>query len=226
MKTKALAKYGAMVALLGSLLLGGCQPDWESLVSGSLQGDTQTQHRYAMELLEHGKKSSVSRSAALEWFLVAAQAGYAPSQVGAASCYHLGLAGPVDLDKARFWYLKAAHQGSVSAYQGLLALALAKDDLKEAAPWVRKLALAGDVDMQMQYARMLTEGIGVKRNEHAAVNFWRYAAIAGNGDARLMMGMCYLEGWGVPQSTRLALGWWKLAAEAGNKIAKKLISLH
>lgn len=223
MKTRPLARFASLVALGGCLLMGGCQPDWEALASGAQQGDVVAQYKYAYELIQRREKGEIYRKLALEWFLVAAKAGYAPAQVGAATCYHLALAGPKDVEKARYWYQQAARQGNIGAYKGMLSLELETGELEGAAPWVRKLALAGDINLQMQYARMLSEGVGVPMDEREAVNFWRYAAMAGNDEACLIMGMCYAEGWGVPIEPRLARGWWQLAADAGNKAAKRLI---
>ncbi len=217
------AFFFVSLTLMSGLILSSCQSRLSQLAEGVQEADVEHQYKYAYHLLKKGEDGDIYRQCALKWFLVGCEKGYAPSQVGAAACYQFGLSGETDLEKAEYWYLKAALQGNVNAYRGLISLALERDDIKSAAPWLRQLALQGDVVTQMAYARMLSEGIGVKRNPRDAVDFWRYAAMQGNGDACLMMGVCYSQGWGLPVNQRLAHAWWRMAEEAGNGAAKSLL---
>ncbi len=216
-------KFFQFSALGLTLLLASCQQGWNTMVEEAQAGDLRQQYRLGYKLLARGEKGDANRQAALQWFLVGAQRGYAPSQVAAAACYQFGLSGTSNLHKAEAWYEKAAHQGNINAYRGLLSLALIHDDMKSAAPWMEKLALRGDVSSQMAYASMLAEGLGVKPNPRKSVNFWRYAAMAGDKDAMLMMGMCYSEGWGVPANKTLSKAWLRMAKDAGSGAAKKLL---
>lgn len=211
------------LALCSVCVLSSCQQGLNQLAKVAQSGDVVDEYKYAYRLLSKGKQGDAYRQSALQWFLASAHKGYAPAQVAAAACYQFGLAGPSDLYLAEYWYKKAAKQGNVNAFKGLLSLALSQDDLKEAAPWLEKLALQGDESLQMVYASMLAEGAGVKANPRKAVDFWRYAAISGNGEACLMMGICYSQGWGVPPNMRLAKAWWRMSSDAGNGAAKKLL---
>ncbi len=223
MKHKLFSLLSAGLALSCSLMFASCQQGWNDMVKSAQAGDLAQQYRLGYKLLARGEKGDANRQAALQWFMLGAANDYAPSQVAVAACYQFGLAGESDLDKAEYWYEKAARQGNENAYRGLLSLALIHDDMKSAAPWLEKLALKGDVSSQMAYASMLAEGQGVKPNPRKSVDFWRYAAMAGDKDALLMMGMCYSQGWGVPVNKTLSNAWLRMAKDAGSGAAKKLL---
>ena len=195
------------------LALSSCRTPTAVLLEGAQQGDAAMQYRYAYRLLESRDEGELYRQRALEWFHASARQQYAPAQMAMGALYHTGLTGTQDEKLARFWYEKALAQGDNNACRGLLSLALAKDDWAEAAPYLKRLAIAGDVECSLKYAAMLMEGRGVPRDEAAAVDYWRYAAMAGNAHGCLMMGTCYANGWGVPIVPRLANFWWGRARE-------------
>ncbi|MFI3244396.1 MAG: tetratricopeptide repeat protein [Akkermansia sp.] len=223
MKRNQLSFFTLCLSLSVGLVLTSCQQGWNKMVEAAYEGVPSQQYRLGYKLLARGEKGDANRQAALQWFMLGARKGYAPSQVAVAACYQFGLAGKTDLHQAEHWYEKAAKQDNVNAYRGLLSLALTRDDMTSAAPWLEKLALRGDIASQMLYANMLAEGQGVEPDPRKSVDFWRYAAISGDKDALLMMGMCYSQGWGVPQNNRLAIAWWKLADEAGSGAARQLL---
>ena len=62
---------------------------------------------------EDGEKKDPAR--ALEWYRRAGDAGYAEGYWGMAEIYHRGRAGDVDMEKACYWYTRAAEGGDVKS---------------------------------------------------------------------------------------------------------------
>ena len=61
------------------------------------------------------------------------------------------------------------------------------------------LAIQGDMRAQHRLAQMFAEGIGVPRDDRAALRWYRQAAEQGSTEARYELALVYSLGLGVPQ---------------------------
>ncbi len=89
-------------------------------------------------------------------------------------------------------------------------------DPAEAAPWVRAAARLGLVEGQIRLGQMLLDGLGVARDEVAALSWFLSAARKGAPTAMNMAGRCYENGWGAATDLGEAAHWYARSAEAGH----------
>jgi len=85
----------------------------------------------------------------------------------------------------------------------------------EAAVWVEAAAACGMPEAQLRLGRLLLEGKGVAKDEHAAFACFACAAESGDVEARNMLGRCYENGWGTAPDFARATEHYRVAAEAG-----------
>ncbi|GEM_PF-1711046 len=88
-------------------------------------------------------------------------------------------------------------------------------------------AAAGKKDAQAQYllGRMHEEGDGMKKDEAAAVKWYRLAADAGHATAQRRLAGAYALGRGVEKDEKLGAYWIKEAAKNGDTRAQKQLAL-
>ena len=86
---------------------------------------------------------------------------------------------------------------------------------EERAVFVRELADAGYAEAEVIFAQMLLDGVGVAKDERAAVRWFVRAAAQGHLLALNMVGRCYDLGWGVPVDRLRAAECFRVAAERG-----------
>jgi S1-C subfamily serine protease len=120
--------------------------------------------------------------AARREYLEAAQDGNAKAQNNLGYLYHQGLGGPVDFERALFWFSKAAVQGQVNAQTTLGDMyekgdGVARDYLR-AAYWYRRAAVAGFFIGQSSLAEMFEVGRGVTPDPIVALAWYTIAAKA------------------------------------------------
>lgn len=89
----------------------------------------------------------------------------------------------------------------------------------------RERAKAGVPEMQFKFARCLSEGWSVAKNEAEAVKWYREAAKQGNADSQYYLGCCYMYGIGVVKKEMEAVKWYRMAAEQGNADAIAITNL-
>jgi len=87
--------------------------------------------------------------------------------------------------------------------------------LDERVAFLRVAAEGGVAEAQAIYAQMLLDGMGMARDQPAAVGWFDKAARQGHAMAINMMGRCYDLGWGVPVDKARAAQWFKAAADRG-----------
>lgn len=95
---------------------------------------------------------------------------------------------------------------------------------EQAFDWIKKSALQGYAQAQLQLGTMYLEGIGVEQNPDAAYAWFKQAAEQGNVDAQLYTGVLSLEGLGTARDKPVAITWFKKAAAQGNEEAKRLLA--
>ena len=91
------------------------------------------------------------------------------------------------------------------------------------AQW-QALAIEGDMRAQYRLAQMFAEGIGVPRDDRAALRWFREAAEQGSTEARYELALVYSLGLGVPQDRSRAAYWYRLLAEDGHLTAQYLLA--
>jgi TPR repeat protein len=83
----------------------------------------------------------------------------------------------------------------------------------------RACAEAGEADCQFNVALMYEKGIGVTRDEKAAVAWYRKSASQGNSNAQFNLGVLYENGRGTPVDFSQANQWYRKASVQGDALA-------
>lgn len=133
---------------------------------------------------------------AVEYYLIAAEAGDAYSQYSLGFCYEKGQGVKQSSQEAAKWYRKAAEQGEKNAKERL-----------ENAKQLGVDYYFGENGKYTDYAK-------------AVANFC-LAAEAGDAYAQYCLGVCYEHGQGTKASAYDAVKWYRKAAEQGEEHAKK-----
>ena len=99
-----------------------------------------------------------------------------------------------DVEKAVYWWQKAADAGDSDAQYRLAFCYLKGDgvekDVEKAVYWWQKAADAGDSDAQYRLAFCYLKGDGVEKDVEKAVYWCQKAADAGNSGAEYMLELC------------------------------------
>jgi len=82
------------------------------------------------------------------------------------------------------------------------------------------LAEAGDTFAQTNIGYMLSQGLGVVKNEKEAIRWYEKAALKGDSDAQYNIGSMYETGRGTKQDYKKAMEWYLKSAEQGNAFAQ------
>ena len=82
--------------------------------------------------------------------------------------------------------------------------------------WYQKSAEQGDIEAQIQLAKMYERGHKVAKNKHEAFKWYTKAAKQGNVDAQFKLGCMYRNGNGVEVNKQNAIYWYGLAASKGH----------
>jgi TPR repeat protein len=95
-----------------------------------------------------------------------------------------------------------------------------RKDPAEGVTWLRKAALRGYADAQVQLGICFQQGFGVERDLAQALAWFRRAAEQGNARGQLQVGLAYQRGQGVAPDQAQALDWIRKAAENGHSKAQ------
>jgi uncharacterized protein len=82
------------------------------------------------------------------------------------------------------------------------------------------LAEGGDAFAQTNIGYMLSQGLGVGKNEKEAIKWYEKAALKGDSNAQFNIGSMCETGRGIEQSYEKALEWYTKSAEQGNAFAQ------
>ncbi len=88
----------------------------------------------------------------------------------------------------------------------------AKDYPRAYQEW-KAAADAGQAEAEFDVGVLYAQGLGVKRDLTAAMNWYRKAAEQGNAEAEFALGQMYSRGWGVPRDETDALRWMEMASD-------------
>lgn len=102
--------------------------------------------------------------------------------------------------------------------------AFARGDYEAAfARWI-VLASQGDSRAQHKLAQMFARGLGVERDDRAALQWYVQAAEQGSVEARYELALLYLLGRGAPKDSARAAYWYGRLAEEGHATAQHLLA--
>lgn len=85
----------------------------------------------------------------------------------------------------------------------------------KAAAWIESAARFGLAEAQLRLGQMLLDGVGVARDEIAALAWFVRAARQGDGEAMNMVGRCHENGWGTAVDLEAAADWYARSGAAG-----------
>lgn len=145
-----------------------------------------------------------------------AESGDTRSQLLLGLDFQNGKLGPVDQERAAYWFQKAAEGGNDVAQLMLgIQYSLGRGvpiDQQKAFQWYLKSAEQGIQGAQYEVALCYTAGKGVTRDDREAFGWFQKAADQGYSDAQVNMGLSYQLGRGVVKDSGQALVWFKKAA--------------
>ena len=117
-------------------------------------------------------------------------------------------------------YRQAAEQGHRAAQvrwgQALIEGRDLERDAVTGKSWLRRAAMAGDVEAAKLIGDFYSRGGGSPANYAEAATWYRRAAETGHQAAARALGSLYLTGAGVPQDDGEAVRWLRVAADAGD----------
>lgn len=152
------------------------------------QGDASAQYLLGQRIFRQSRGSEIQHLKAVEWYQKSAEQEYIPAQKALSEMYRTGAGVEQDYEKANYWFQRA--------YQ--LTLQSAKQ---------------GDSDNQYRLGNMYRYGgIGLEKDEKAAVIWYRKAAEQGNRAAQFSLGRIYAEGKGISQDYSKAVKWYEKAS--------------
>lgn len=162
---------------------------------------------YAPAQAKYGDRVYSDPVAKLKWHRLAAEQGYAPSQTEIGKRYLGGNGTERDREQAKLWLAKAAESGDEAAIKSLEKIALNEN-------WVRKqrvTAQQGDAYSQRHLGQAYHFGEGVEYDIKKAVRWYERAAVGGDGDAQYMLGSLYQFGHEIETDLVEAFKWYTIA---------------
>jgi len=173
--------------------------------------------RYFERLVQHNS-----------WFVAEAAIGTSDAQYNMGCCYYEGIGGlDRDLNKAVYWFLLSAKQGSVFAKQTLgncyrFGKGVEKDE-KKAVCFYRQAAEQGYARAQWMLGLCCTAGVGVEGDRQEGASLYRLAADQGLSEGQLNLGLCYFLGRGAKEDKKEAVRLFWLAADQGYRMAQYIL---
>lgn len=156
--------------------------------------------------IKKGNKELFNRNVEL------AEQGSVFSNMLIASCYDKEIGVKRSLKDAVPFLKRAAEKGSVLGQRDLALAYLNLKQPKEAYPWFKKGAEAGDLTCMFYSGKMLLEGTGVTENKQEGANILLKTARSGFPQAMYLVGKCYMDGDGLTKNEEQAVKWYKLSA--------------
>ena len=125
------------------------------------------------------------------------------------------------------WIEKAALQGEDKAMYSLgLIYLYNKKNLPEAVKWLKMGSDAGNADCMLEYAVLLRDGKGVKKDTKAAFSYFLKAAELGKPQAMKFVAAGYWLGEGVKKDKEESLKWHRRAAENGDQQSMEFLNSY
>lgn len=185
-------------------------PEIESIRTGALKGQHLQIVQWGQVLLDsvHMPRDA---AAALEWFTIAADAGFGPGHNMRGRCFQFGWGCEKDLTQAAHCYAAAAAAGDEWGRYNLGILTMRgigmPADLARALDLFRTAANNGHAKSMNLYARFLEEGWTVPKDRAAALDWYRRSAEGGDYRGQHNFATALAEAGQIDE----ALGWWRRA---------------
>ncbi|TVP84777.1 MAG: sel1 repeat family protein [Acholeplasmataceae bacterium] len=173
----------------------------------------------------HHERNSQNPLKAYEWFLAAAKHQHVRAEYHVGLYHQHGKGVPQSIEKAVYWYERAAAQKDRDALYHL-AMILMQEEEKDYSIVFGLLQEAAHLDhpnAQYNLAVMYQKGDGVAINGEQAFYWYEKAAKAGLAIAQYNLGMLHFEGVVVEKDEEQARFWWQKAADQGLEVAVKLM---
>ncbi|PKK63478.1 kinase-like protein [Rhizophagus irregularis] len=136
-----------------------------------------------------------------------------------AICYKNGKGTEKNLEKAFYWYQKAAEKGYIDAMNSLAICYKngegTEKNLEKAFYWYQKAAEKGYIDAMNNLAICYENGEGTEKNLEKAFHLYQKAAENGDKEAQFNLGVCYEEGIGIEKDEVKGSYWYQKAAQQG-----------
>ncbi|RGB41670.1 kinase-like domain-containing protein, partial [Rhizophagus diaphanus] len=140
-----------------------------------------------------------------------------------AGCYHSGEKIEKNLEKAFYWYQKAAENGvEVAMFNLAICYENGKGteiNLEKAFHWYQKSAENGNINAMYNLASNYKNGNGTEINLEKAFRWYQKAAEKDHINAIFNLAICYGSGKGTEKNLEKAFYWYQKAAENGNRNA-------
>ncbi|HEY1725963.1 MAG TPA: tetratricopeptide repeat protein [Steroidobacteraceae bacterium] len=152
----------------------------------------------------------------VHWVRVLALEGLALAQLCYGRMLLEGTGTPKDLEEARRWFERAAHQGDIDAIN-MVGRCFdmgwgAPEDPVAAARYYFYAAEADHAWAQYNLGHLLLNGRGVVRDHQRAYGYYLRAARQGHARAMNLVGRCCERGWGTPRDPNQAASWYQRSA--------------
>jgi len=172
----------------------------EYFTKGADLGHVVAQYNLGLKYKDGGLGLKINKPKAYTLFAQAAEAGYVPAMIEASALLRFGYGTNSEQDPLRAVQLleTAVQRGSVTAmfhlghlyYWSQAGFAEARStvdrDHSKALLWFARAAEIGNVEAQVELARMLTSGQGLPAAQpQTAARYWRLAARSGNEEAQV-----------------------------------------
>jgi TPR repeat protein len=152
-----------------------------------------------------------------------AEKGFVPSEIELARAYFAGCGVTQNLERAAYWYQKAAEGGDPGA-QNLIGFLYQTGtgvpaDSKRAMHWYQLSASSGLLPAKVNVGVLYLWGIGARRDPALAAQLFRDAARKRSGTAAAYLGIMYYFGRGVNQDRTAAEHWFATGVKLRDPIA-------
>ncbi|EIE81150.1 hypothetical protein RO3G_05855 [Rhizopus delemar RA 99-880] len=139
--------------------------------------------------------------------------------------YECGSDIPQDLEKAKWYYEKSAHQGFPDAQAALGNRLVVEERYEEGIGWLEKAVEMGNSRAHVQLGMMYDKGIGgIEQDDATALFHYKTAAKNNNRAAQYLLGLVYYFGrLGLSRNPREAIQWIRQAAVAGYPYAQRVL---
>lgn len=152
-------------------------------------GNDRELRRMAAHSLRQGENEK-----ALTGYLHLAERGYVDCQRVVGGMYYKGYGAPKDLEKAKYWYKRAADRNDAKSQYFLASIYRQEGKLKTAIEWLEKSSNQGHVLATFRLAINYSRGRGVPVDQEKALVLMEEAARGGNIKAKMEYAKLLMKG--------------------------------
>lgn len=172
-----------------------------------------------------GQTTKLDPTAALQWFLTAAQQGHAAAQAAAAACFDTGYGTAPDDAQAAAWYIASAQGGYAAGHYGIGNLLVygrgVAEDAAAAIEHFRAAAEAGMPEAYNALGQMILAGRGAMHHRGDAMECFKRAAGLGHAASAHQLGRLHEQPEpGALPDPQLAKDWYQRAVKLGEPKAR------